>query len=56
VRSMFEFDPLKSETNKIKHGIDFEESTKLWNDPNRIVIEARTVDEIEHEVTETHWG
>ncbi|MGM0947042.1 MAG: BrnT family toxin [Bacteroidota bacterium] len=42
---MFEFDPLKSETNKIKHGIDFEESTKLWNDPNRIVIKARTVDE-----------
>lgn len=42
---MFEFDPLKSEANKIKHGIDFEESIKLWNDPNRIVIEARIVDE-----------
>ena len=42
---MFEFDPIKSATNKIKHGIDFEESIKLWNDPNRIVIEARTVDE-----------
>lgn len=42
---MFELDPLKSEANKIKHGIDFEESKKLWNDPNRIVIEARTVDE-----------
>lgn len=42
---MFEFDPLKSEANKIKRGIDFEESVKLWNDPNRIIIEARTVDE-----------
>ena len=42
---MFEFDPIKSATNKIKHGIDFEESIKLWNDPNRIVIEARTADE-----------
>lgn len=42
---MFEFDTLKSAANKIKHGIDFEESIKLWNDPNRIVIEARTVDE-----------
>jgi hypothetical protein len=42
---MFEFDPSKSKANKIKHGIDFEESIKLWNDPNRIIIEARTVDE-----------
>jgi uncharacterized DUF497 family protein len=42
---MIEFDPIKSVTNKIKHGIDFEKSIKLWNDPNRIVIEARTVDE-----------
>lgn len=42
---MFEFDPSKSNANKIKHGIDFEESIKLWNDPNRIIIEARTVDE-----------
>ncbi|SEG18414.1 Ribonuclease toxin, BrnT, of type II toxin-antitoxin system [Algoriphagus boritolerans DSM 17298 = JCM 18970] len=56
VRFMFEFDSLKNESNKIKHGIHFEESKILWNDPNRIVIEPRTVDEIEHEVTETHWG
>jgi uncharacterized DUF497 family protein len=42
---MFEFDPLKSEANKIKHGIEFEESKRLWDDPNRIVIEARMVDE-----------
>lgn len=42
---MFEFDPSKSNANKIKHGIDFEESIKLWNDPNRTIIEARTVDE-----------
>ena len=42
---MFEFDPSKSKANKIKHGIDFEESIKLWDDPNRIIIEARTIDE-----------
>ncbi|WP_100626883.1 BrnT family toxin [Algoriphagus formosus] len=42
---MFEFDPSKSKANKIKHGIDFEESIKLWNDPNRIIIKARTIDE-----------
>lgn len=28
----FEYDPHKSETNKLKHGIDFEEAEKLWND------------------------
>ena len=26
----FEFDPLKSETNKAKHGIDFIEAQALW--------------------------
>jgi uncharacterized protein len=29
----FEWDPKKSETNKQKHGIDFECAKKLWNDP-----------------------
>jgi len=28
----FEYDPDKSESNKIKHGIDFEEAKLLWND------------------------
>ena len=26
----FEFDPRKSESNKVKHGIDFEEAQALW--------------------------
>lgn len=39
---MFEFDPKKSASNKIKHGIDFEQAKKLWEDPNRLIIEART--------------
>jgi len=42
---MFEYDPKKSEANKIKHGIDFEYAKKLWEDPNRVIIEARTTDE-----------
>lgn len=42
---MFEFDPKKSASNKIKHGIDFEQAKKLWEDPNRLIIEARTIDE-----------
>ena len=42
---MFEFDPNKSETNRIKHGIDFYEARRLWKDPNRVEIPARWVDE-----------
>ncbi len=26
----FEYDPKKSESNKAKHGIDFDEAKKLW--------------------------
>lgn len=42
---MFEFDPQKSESNKLKHGIDFIEAQKMWEDSNRVIIEAKTVDE-----------
>ena len=28
----FEFDPFKSASNKIKHGIDFVEAQRLWQD------------------------
>lgn len=28
----FEYDPLKSELNKTKHGIDFEEAKAIWAD------------------------
>ena len=42
---MFEFDKNKSESNKRKHGIDFESARKLWEDSNRIEIPARWIDE-----------
>ncbi|MBN8707570.1 MAG: BrnT family toxin [Bacteroidetes bacterium] len=42
----FEFDPLKSEQNKLKHGIDFFESQLLWSDPFAISIPAKTSDEV----------
>ena len=42
---MFEFDEKKSIYNKNKHGIDFKSATQLWDDPNRIEIPARWVDE-----------
>ncbi|RLD72406.1 MAG: BrnT family toxin [Bacteroidetes bacterium] len=42
---MFEFDPNKSEANKLKHGIDFYMARKLWIDPKRVEIPAKWVDE-----------
>lgn len=41
----FEFDNRKSKNNKKKHGIDFFEAQALWDDPDRIVIPAKTIDE-----------
>ena len=41
----FEFDTSKSERNLKKHGIDFFQAQLLWEDPERIVIPARMVDE-----------
>lgn len=40
----FEYDPQKSETNKAKHGIDFEETQSLWDDPNCIGFPAKSDD------------
>jgi uncharacterized DUF497 family protein len=41
----FEYDPTKSAENKRKHGIDFEEAQKLWEDSGLVEIPARTTDE-----------
>jgi len=41
----FEFDTDKSKANKEKHGIDFVEVQALWEDPDRVEIPAKTVDE-----------
>lgn len=41
----FEYDRQKSEANKDKHGIDFEEALELWQDPDLVEIPARTTDE-----------
>jgi len=35
---LFEYDKNKSESNKVKHGIDFEEVQILWKDWNRLEI------------------
>lgn len=41
----FEFDTKKSSSNKMKHGIDFRQAQKLWDDPDLIEIPVRTSDE-----------
>lgn len=44
----FEFDPQKSDNNKIKHGIDFNEAQELWDDPDLIEIPVKTSDELRY--------
>jgi len=41
----YEYDPEKSRLNKIKHGIDFEETQALWNDERRLEVPAYFRDE-----------
>ena len=41
----FEFDPAKSASNKVKHGIDFVEAQMLWMDSDRLEVAARPMDE-----------
>ena len=41
----FTFDKNKSRANKQKHGIDFIEAQKIWEDADRTVIPAKTGDE-----------
>lgn len=45
---VFEFDLKKSESNKQKHGIDFEEAQSLWLDYRRVEIRARTEGELRY--------
>lgn len=56
----FEFDSQKSELNKTKHGMDFNDAQQLWEDPTRIIIPARTSDEPRYlligRISEKHWS
>lgn len=56
----FEVDPAKSAANKAKHGIDFVEAQELWNDPERLEITARSVDEsrlqVVGQIGDTVWS
>ncbi len=56
----FEFDPKKSDSNKIKHGIDFQEAQSLWNDTDLIEIPVKDSDEprclVIGKISEKHWS
>ncbi|MBV6393408.1 MAG: hypothetical protein KPEEDBHJ_02648 [Anaerolineales bacterium] len=41
----FEFDLQKSDSNREKHGIDFEEAQALWKDDAYLEIPAKNLDE-----------
>ena len=56
----FEFDPDKSATNLMKHGIDFLEAQALWEDADRLIVPARTQGEARHMLVgktgQKHWS
>lgn len=56
----FEFDPHKSDKNKLKHEIDFIEAQALWDDPDLLEIPARTEDEPRYlviaKLQNKHWS
>lgn len=56
----FEYDRTKSESNRIKHGIDFVQAQGLWNDPMLLEIPAKTEDEPRYLVigrmNEKYWS
>ena len=56
----FEYDLDKSRSNKAKHGIDFDEVQSLWNDPGRLEIPAKSLDEprslIIGKIEKKHWS
>lgn len=56
----FEYDPNKSQSNKVKHGIDFDEAQALWQDSQRIEIQALTTTEprfvVIGKIKNKHWS
>jgi hypothetical protein len=56
----FEFDANKSDSNWVKHGIDFISAQLLWEDPDRIQIPAKDIDEprfmIIGKIDEKYWS
>ncbi|MDD2600602.1 MAG: BrnT family toxin [Kiritimatiellae bacterium] len=55
-----EYDNSTSESNKLKHGLDFVEAQVLWEDRERLLVPARTQDEPRFlpigKIKSTHWS
>jgi uncharacterized DUF497 family protein len=56
----FEYDVEKSRSNKLKHGIDFDEAQALWDDLDRLEIPAKDIDEQRYliigMIDKKHWS
>jgi uncharacterized protein len=56
----FEFDPAKSEGNRKKHGIDFVDAQRLWDDPDLVEIPVTTTGErrflVIGQISAKHWS
>ena len=56
----FEFDDQKNIGNKHKHGIDFVEAQKIWDDPDALELSLKTTEETRSMVIGTkegkHWS
>ncbi|BFM20110.1 BrnT family toxin [Gilvimarinus japonicus] len=58
--SVFEFDSKKSDSNKSKHGIDFNEAQLIWSDPDLLEVQATSDDESRFlmigKIANKHWS
>ncbi|SFP76945.1 BrnT family toxin [Pseudomonas borbori] len=56
----FNYDEAKSQSNQVKHGIDFIVAQRLWKDPDLLEIPAKTQDEpcylVIGRIAEKHWS
>ncbi len=56
----FEYDPEKSRSNKLKHGLDFEAAQELWQDPFLLRIPSKYEAEERFlfigRIGEKHWS
>ncbi|MEQ8391175.1 MAG: BrnT family toxin [Thalassospira sp.] len=56
----FEYDPIKSASNLLKHGIDFDQAQVLWDDPWVLEAPAKTSDEPRFltigKIEDKHWA
>ena len=56
----FEFDSKKSQSNKAKHGIGFDEAQLIWEDPDLLEVQAKSDDESRYlvigKIAKKHWS